>query len=157
MTYIYVAGSLRHTPKEWWKIYEKIGNLCKELGFSVHVPHTDTVKDVGTTVNSIHDPNLDMKVRADVYKRNYKAISEAKLIIAEVTNPSTGTGVEIGFALKLNKPIICLAQRNVDLTSMVLGPAHIGSIDMIRYKDEEDALQQLKVLLETKFKNLVKF
>lgn len=24
---VYIAGSLRHVPKEWWKIYEKTGKI----------------------------------------------------------------------------------------------------------------------------------
>jgi hypothetical protein len=31
---VYVAGSLRHTPMSWWKMYEKIGEIVEEEGFN---------------------------------------------------------------------------------------------------------------------------
>jgi len=151
MTDVYIAGSLRHTPREWWGIYEKIGSVVGNFGFKVHVPHIDTVNDLGIDTGTIHYPNLDSETRSKVYNRNWDVVHNAKLIIAEVTNPSTGTGIEIGWALKLNKPLICLAHKDADVTSMVLGPVHQGKIDFIRYENEEDALMQLKTLLEKKF------
>lgn len=154
MSDIYIAGSLRHTPREWWSIYEKIGEFMKTLDFDVHIPHIDTVSDVGAPAETIHDPALDNATRSKVYNRNLEVIHNAKLIIAEITNPSTGTGIEIGWALKLNKPLICLAHKDADVTSMVLGPVHLGKIDLIRYQDERDALAQLKILIESKFNNL---
>jgi hypothetical protein len=81
-------------------------------------------------------------------------VHNAKLIIAEVTNPSTRTRIEIGWTLKLDKPLVCLAYKDADVTSMVLSPTHTGKIDLIRYENEEDALMKIKVLLETKFNNL---
>ena len=156
MSDVYIAGSLRHTPKEWWGIYEKIGKLAESFGFEVHVPHINTIRDVGVSEETIHNTKLDLETRSKVYRRNWDVVHNAKLIIAEVTNPSIGTGIEIGWALKLNKSIICLAHKNADVTSMVLGPVHLGQIDFIAYENEEDALEQLKILLETKFKSLTK-
>lgn len=154
---VYIAGSLRYTPRhrEWWSIYEKIGKLAESFGFKTYVPHINAVNDVGASVEGVHEPNLDLKTCPEVFKRNWDVIHDAKLIIAEVTNSSTCTGVEIGLALKLSKPIIRLARKDVDVTSMVLGPLHIGEIDLIRYEDEEDTSNQLKDLLSKKFKNLV--
>ncbi|MBI2542942.1 MAG: nucleoside 2-deoxyribosyltransferase [Candidatus Aenigmarchaeota archaeon] len=155
MSDVYIAGSLRHTPKEWWKFYENIGKVVKGFGFKVHVPHINTTGDVGINEDTIHNPDLDLETRSKVYQRNWDVVHNAKLIIAEVTNPSIGTGIEIGWGLKLNKPVICLARKSADVTSMVMGPVHLGQIDFIRYENEEDALAQLKNLLETKFKSLL--
>lgn len=154
MSDVYIAGSLRHAPKEWWSIYEKIGKLVEEFGLKAHIPHVDTIKDVGIDAGTIHNPNLDLETRSKVYKRNWDAVHNAKLIIAEITRPSIGTGIELGWVLESNKPIICLADKDADITSMVLGAVHSGRIDFIRYGSEEDALLQLKSLLEDKFKNL---
>jgi 2'-deoxynucleoside 5'-phosphate N-hydrolase len=151
MTEVYIAGSLRHTPKEWWSIYEKIGALVESFGFKVHVPHIDTTGDVGISTETIHDSALDLETRSKVYDRNWDVVHNAKLIVAEVTNPSTGTGIEIGWALKLDKPLICLAHKDADVTSMVLGPVHQGKMDFIKYENEEDALMQLKTLIEKKY------
>ncbi len=155
MPSVYVAGSLRHVPREWWGVYEKIGKLVESVGLTAHVPHIDTVSALNLN-KAIEEWDLESSQRRDIYRKNLEVIRDAELIIAEITNPSTGTGIEIGFALELNKKIICLAHKNAAITSMVLGPAHLGQIDFIRYEDEEDALSKLKNLLENKFRNLGK-
>lgn len=152
MSHVYIAGSLRHSPKEWWIIYEKIAKLVQELGLKTYVPHIDGIKKINQKVEALHDPNLDLSIRAKAYKANFEAIKNSKLLIAEVTQPSIGTGIEIGFALQMNKPIICLAQKDVDITSMVLGPVHLGLIKLIRYESEEDALEKLEKMLKA-YKN----
>jgi len=144
---IYVAGSLRHAPREWWQIYEKIGAVAEKLGYTVHIPHVHTVGEVNNSASDLHNPNLDMGIRAKAYQKNYDVIKDARIIIAEVTRPSTGTGVEIGFGIMQNKQIICLAHKDVDISSMVLGPAHLGLLKMIRYEQECDALKQLEDVL----------
>jgi nucleoside 2-deoxyribosyltransferase len=149
MADVFIAGSLRNAPEEWWKIYEKIAEVVKEFGYSVHIPHIDTLNEVNRSVEDLHNPNLKLTLRADVYKANIEAIRKSKLFIAEVTRLSIGTGVEIGFALQLKKQIICLAHKDVDITSMVLGPAHLGLIKFIRYENEEDAFKKLRKLLST--------
>ena len=83
-------------------------------------------------------------------------MENCKLVIAEVSSPSIGAGVKIGVAIKAGKPVICLVKNGAIVTSFIKGPAQSGLIHLIRYENEEDALSQLKTLLETKFKNLTK-
>ena len=149
---IYIAGSLRHTPEEWWSVYEKISDVARKLGLETFVPHIDCAKKINQKNEELHNPNLDLSKRAEAYTTNLEAVKSSKLLIAEVTNTSTGTGVEIGFALKLKKPIICLARKDADVTSMVLGPAHLGLIKMIRYEEEGEALSKLEGMLKEMFK-----
>jgi len=150
----YIAGSLRHSPKEWWFVYEKIAKVVQALGLKTYVPHIEGIKKVGMKKEELHDKNLNLAIRANAYKINFEAIKNSKLLIAEITKPSTGTGIEIGFALQMNKPIICLAQKDVDITSMVLGPVYLGLIKMIRYEKIDNALIKLKKLLKEIIKTL---
>jgi nucleoside 2-deoxyribosyltransferase len=145
---VYIGGSLRHTPKEWWSIYEKLSDVVREMGLEPFVPHIDCTKIVKQKKEDLHNSGLDPAVRAKVYRTNLEAVKNSKLLIAEVTNTSTGTGVEIGFALHFKKPIICLARKNADVTSMVVGPAHMGLIKLVRYDNEDEALTKLKVILK---------
>jgi nucleoside 2-deoxyribosyltransferase len=154
MPKVYIAGSLRHSSKEWWSFYEKIAKLAQKIGFKTHVPHIDSVKKINKSVDDLHNPNLSLSIRANAYKENLDAVSNSNLLIAEVTKLSIGTGVEIGFALQLNKSIICLAQKDVDITSMVLGPVHLGLIKLIRYENEADALKKLEKMLKDVINNL---
>jgi nucleoside 2-deoxyribosyltransferase len=143
---------LRHTPEEWWTIYEKMADIVKKLGLKTFVPHIDCAKKIRQKKKDIHNPKLDPSVRAKAYRVNLEAVRNSKLLIAEVTNTSIGTGVEIGFALQFKKPIICLARKDADVSSMVLGPAHLGLIKMIRYEKEEEALTKLESMLKEMLK-----
>jgi len=59
----------------------------------------------------------------EIYKRDIEMIHNADVVIAEVTNPSLGVGYELGYAEKLNKPILCLFDDKSDrkLSAMVDG------------------------------------
>ena len=148
---VYIAGSLRHTPKEWWSIYEKMSEVAKKMGLETFVPHIDCAKMIKQKNEELHNPNADMSKRVKAYKTNLEAIKNSKLLVAEVTNTSTGTGFEIGFALEMKKPVICMARKDVDVTSMVLAPAHLGLIKMIRYDSEKEALEKLENELKEMF------
>jgi nucleoside 2-deoxyribosyltransferase len=81
--------------------------------------------------------NLNLKVvRIDelagpgiVFEDIQRNISEAKIIIAEITAPNQNVFYELGYAHALNKPTILLAQRGRDL------PFDIRSYRVIFYDD----------------------
>lgn len=150
---VYVAGALRSTNREWWGIYERIGRLTEEFGLSVHVPHVDTVNEVHTSVDNLHSERdiLDDPTRGEVFRIDREVVENARLIIAEVTHPSLGTGMEIGWAIQLGTPVICLAKSDAKLSNMIIGAAQHGFLALLRYGDEEDALGQLSTLLREKF------
>jgi hypothetical protein len=45
---------------------------------------------------------------AEILERDMQWLSQAHVVIAEVTQPSLGVGFEIARAITLNKPILCL-------------------------------------------------
>jgi 2'-deoxynucleoside 5'-phosphate N-hydrolase len=145
----YVAGSLRHSPVSWWKTYEKIGEVIEEAGMKAYIPHIHTTKAVGVTLeNSILNVELDDNIRVKSYDHSVDAVKKSELIVAEVSYPSLGTGVEIGIALRLNKKIICLAKKGSNVSSMVRGAAKKGLIKMIDYDNDEEALNKLRNMLK---------
>ncbi len=48
----------------------------------------------------------------DAYKNNMKSIKNADILVAEVTNLSSGIGYLISTALNLKKPVLALFQKN---------------------------------------------
>lgn len=59
-----------------------------------------------------------------VYNRDVAWIRACDALIAEVSVPSHGVGYEIGFALELGKPVLCLAQEGVAVSKMITGNSH---------------------------------
>ena len=60
----------------------------------------------------------------EVYDRDAAWIRACDVLIAEVSVPSHGVGYEVGFALELGKPVLCLAQAGVPISKMITGNPH---------------------------------
>jgi len=82
------------------------------------------------------NPNLDQKA---IYERNCEAIKSCELLIAELSNPSIGVGMEIMFAHGLGKKIICI-YSHTEISSMVRGLP--GAI-LLSYKNLDDLKEKL--------------
>jgi 2'-deoxynucleoside 5'-phosphate N-hydrolase len=56
-----------------------------------------------------------------VYARDVAWMQSADALIAEVSVPSHGVGYEIGFALNLGKPVLCLYDQGRVVSKMITG------------------------------------
>ena len=70
----------------------------------------------------------------EVYDRDVAWIRACDALIAEVSVPSHGVGYEIGFALELGKPVLCLAQAGIAVSKMITGNLH-PSLQVKTYQD----------------------
>lgn len=69
---------------------------------------------------------------------------KADIMVAEVSNPSTGLGIELGWADIFDVEIILVAQEGCDISGSLKA---LGS-EVYRYKDEEDMIEYLIEVLE---------
>lgn len=77
---------------------------------------------------------------ADKVVNSHEWISESDLILAEVSFPSTGQGIELGWAHALHKPIICFHQQaNTPSRSLQFVAKKIFS-----YSSTENLIHQLE-------------
>jgi len=77
------------------------------------------------------NPNLNSK---QIFQRDINAIEESDILIAEVSSPSIGVGMEIMYAHFLHKPILC-AHTSDTISNMVKGMPHCT---VIKYSDFND-------------------
>ena len=82
-----------------------------------------------------------------VYERDTAWIRGCELVVAEVTTPSHGVGYEIGYALQLNKPVICLHKGDTPVSKMILGNQDPNLV-IIPYDSVDEALITLQNHLE---------
>jgi len=75
-------------------------------------------------------------------------ISSADIVLAEISYPSTGQGIELGWANLLSKPIICFSQINKNYSNSL----KLVSDHFISYQDSNDMINKLEIYLDT-FKN----
>lgn len=75
---------------------------------------------------------------SEIHDRDLAWLREADAVIAEVTTPSLGVGYELGRAVTLGKPILCLFRQGEDrsLSGMISGSS---SVEVFDYKRVEDA------------------
>lgn len=83
------------------------------------------------------NPNLDAR---GIYERDYNAINSCDAIIAEVSEPSIGVGMEIMIAKFIGKRIICLSKTK-EISNILKG---MPEITLLYYNDPKELKDKLK-------------
>ncbi len=131
MTKIYFCGSVRG-GRELAPTYLKIIRILEEsaLVLTEHLGDDEAVsgKDALLSDRQIHERDLEW-------------LKESDLVVAEVTVPSLGVGYEIGRAVELGKPVLCLYREREGkrLSAMIAGSPQV---QVIQY-DEADYLNKI--------------
>ena len=124
---IYFCGSIRG-GRELARTYELIIEMLHKYGsvLTEHVGSNEVIqsKDSELSDREIHDRDLGWIVESDV-------------LVAEVTVPSLGVGYEIGRALEMDKPVLCLfdVRSGKSLSAMIAGSEKLLTK---RYKETGD-------------------
>lgn len=85
---------------------------------------------------------------AEVYARDVLWITESDALIAEVSTPSHGVGYEIGYALSIGKPVLCLFQDNRQISKMITGNPDQNLL-VLRYSSFNDLQKRIDEFLGT--------
>jgi len=83
----------------------------------------------------------------EVYERDINWIKNCDVLIAEVSVPSHGVGYEIGFALNIGKPVLCLYQKERRVSKMITGNKN-SALNVQEYTDIENAILQARAFLD---------
>lgn len=89
----------------------------------------------------------DIVDKVEVYQRDVGWIEACDLLVAEVSTPSHGVGYEIGYALGLGKPVLCLHRRGVKVSKMISGNQD-PKLDVLAYDTAGEAVRVLRSYLE---------
>lgn len=82
----------------------------------------------------------------DVYERDVNWMENCDVLIAEVSVPSHGVGYEIGYALNIGKPVLCIHQKERRVSKMITGnPTH--ALTVRAYSNNEEAISQSREYL----------
>ncbi|MFW9993435.1 MAG: nucleoside 2-deoxyribosyltransferase [Candidatus Odinarchaeota archaeon] len=110
-------------------VLEFVENLLLGLGLDAFIP---ALKDESTLADT------------EIWKRDLAKIEESDFVIAEVSQPSSGTGYEIAYAYSWKKPVIGLLKskkKTGDISAMISGSPNVI---LIRYKDLNDLKEKLR-------------
>ena len=109
------------------------------IGMGIDVPTAHIAETGIEEVDAREEPR-------DIYERDVNWIRESDLLVAEVSTPSHGVGYEIGYALDLNKPVLCLYQKGVVVSKMISGNPH-PLLTVVEYQDMTYAEEILRTYL----------
>ena len=84
----------------------------------------------------------------EVYERDTKWIEQCDALIAEVSVPSHGVGYEIGYALNIGKPVLCIHHQERRVSKMITGNADSG-LSVKSYASLEEAIAQVFLFLNS--------
>jgi len=73
----------------------------------------------------------------EIYARDMNMITACDAMIAEVSRPSLGVGYEIATALQLQRPVLCLCDKEVFLTRMLTGNTDTN-LKIVFYANDEE-------------------
>lgn len=133
---VYFACSITG-GREYEAVYQAIARALLADGHKVPTAHLaeSNVMDVETSVSP-----------QDVYARDVEWIRSCDALIAEVSVPSHGVGYEVGFALSLGKPVLCLYQEGRRVSKMITGNPD-PHLKVTSYTDTAQAIDLIRHFL----------
>ena len=105
------------------------------------------IVDAGHTVTSpwllgpIESPDPTV---VNAFQRDTKATEESDAIVADITEPSIGVGMELMAAYKARRRIILVAKKGKVTSRMLL---HMDRKEVVEYDDEAEIYPALRALL----------
>ncbi len=128
---IMITGTITSAKEDSLKIYETLVEELSQYTDKIYSP-IDTIKFKGTN--------------EEMYTRVMKLLQETDLVIAEMSSSSTGQGMELQEAVRLNIPIIIVAKVGSKISSTVLGSGKIKAT--LFYNDKDDIKKNLNGILK---------
>jgi hypothetical protein len=117
--------------------------------YAALVQHLETF---GHPVLTAHLANADIMAQdalidaASVYARDVAWLEACEALIAEVTTPSHGVGIEIALAITLAKPTLCLHRAGSKVSKMITG-CPSPHLEIAAYENLDDARAQIGTFL----------
>ena len=123
---ILITGAVLSTSNDSIDVYNRIISWLDSSKYEISSP-LDTMQFKGNDIER--------------YDRAMKLLKDTKLIIAEMSNISTGQGMELQEAVNLNIPILVIAKYNSKISGLVKGCKNVK--DIIYYEDIEDVKDRI--------------
>lgn len=120
---ILITGSVMNSDSNSIDIYNSIISIIDNSKYEILSP-LDTMKFNGTN--------------KDRYERAMKILNNTSIMIAEMSNVSTGQGMEIQQAATLEIPILVIAKKNCKISGLVKG---CNAVKRIIFYDNIDLIK----------------
>ncbi len=95
-------------------------------------------------LNSLYEITLPHENDQEPFESRKLLKSNCDLLIAEVSYPSTGLGIELGWANIYNVPVICIYKTGTKFSSAL----KTVSDTLIEYSNEKEMISKLKATIK---------
>lgn len=116
----------------------------------IYISHSSEYDYVNKVYNLIKNSNLN-ESNNFVFPHESKitntkdVIANSDLVIAEVSIPSTGQGIELGWANYCKTPIVCIYEKGAEISSSL----KFITNNFIEYEDVTDMIDKIKELIQS--------
>lgn len=135
---IYFACSITG-GREFETIYQEIVAALTIDGHEIPTSHL---------VRSDVQENERALTPQQVYERDVNWIKNCDALIAEVSTPSHGVGYEIGYALNIGKPVLCIHDAKQKVSKMITGNSD-PALSLKAYSHSEEAILLVRAFINT--------
>lgn len=134
---IYFCGSIRG-GRELAQTYRVIIGMMQPFG-RVLTEHLGSDEEIEQKDRVLSD--------REIHDRDLAWIIESDMLVAEVTLPSLGVGYEIGRAVEMGKPVLCLFNTGArkTLSAMIAG---IDGMEVCYYRDPRELEVPLRMFIQ---------
>jgi nucleoside 2-deoxyribosyltransferase len=113
----------------------RIEKYLSGLGYTVMIPH-DFINEDARKANDVE------KVKSNV-QLDFDLLDNSDILLADVSIPSHGVGIEILHAHRTSKKVILVVKSGTRVSNMARAHAH----EMLEYADLNDLEKKLKTVL----------
>ena len=113
--------------------------------FSFNEKYVKLIEELGLEVISKWVTSMDTITPREVFLRDIRSIERSDVVIADVTEPSHGVGMELMYAFLKKKKVIVTAKIGSKVSYMILG---MPNVKVIWYKSFNDLRAKLMSVLK---------
>lgn len=125
---VYLACAMTNPERDIASVAELLRALTN-AGHEVLTPHV-----IGEVEHSPDGVLSDAQLAA----RDLQWLEQADCLIAEVSTPSHGVGIEVATALRLGKPVLAVARRDARVSRLLAG---LPGLTLARYSNASEAIE----------------
>lgn len=131
MKKILITGSVMNSNNESIKLFDELVNICTGNDCEIFSP-LDTMKFTGND--------------EEKYVRAMNLLDKADFVIAEMSIPSTGQGMELQQAVINDIPILIIAKKDSKISGLIKGSKKV--VDILFYDDINDIKEKVQYFIK---------
>ena len=142
MKKIFIGGAYFATAPEDISVYSFVADVLKKRNPNLEITTPNDIETYRNYFSLKHPHARDEEVNKVMVEYDLEKLKEADVIIADVSNKSTGLGLELGTVRGEDKFFVFIAKKGCMISNMLYGA--FPNVEVKRY----GSLNELKAIME---------